>query len=152
MKTGYLPGNSHIWYRPEGIIYPLRVISILSRRWNPTTPQWKVIQRYKNRTPFTPETKTLNTHIYIYIYIYIYTKCYNIICHISPHSLHFCQIIIFPSFVSIHMKSQISYFNRQGIWNFFLLQRYNIFPLKWSALPWKPFFIKYKWYWFWLVQ
>ena len=36
-----------------------------------------------------------------------YSKCYNIICHFKPHSLHVCQTIIFPYFISVYMKFQV---------------------------------------------
>ena len=36
-----------------------------------------------------------------------YSKSYNIICNFKAHSLHVCQIIILPYFISVHMKYQV---------------------------------------------
>ena len=43
-----------------------------------------------------------------------YNKCYNIICHFKPRSLNVYQIIIFPYFISVHMKYQLV-FSKWGI-------------------------------------
>ena len=36
-----------------------------------------------------------------------YSKCYNVICHFKLYSLHVCQIVIFPYFISVQMKYQV---------------------------------------------
>ena len=47
-----------------------------------------------------------------------YSKCYNIICHFKPHSLHVWQIIIFPYLISEHIKFQV-FLSTGGIFDFF---------------------------------
>ena len=36
-----------------------------------------------------------------------YSKCDNIMFPFKPHSLHVCQIVISPYFISVRMKSQV---------------------------------------------
>ena len=36
-----------------------------------------------------------------------YSNCYNIICYFKPHFLYVCLVAIFPSLISVHMKSQV---------------------------------------------
>ena len=81
-----------------------------------------------------------------------YSNCYNIICHFKPHSLHVFQIFILQYYIYVDMKFQVVLSTGVVFETIFFLWPYKIFPINWDSSPWQPVFIKYKWYWFCLVQ